>query len=190
MIRPCHLAMRVVCPLALLVCAQTAQAQSTAPPSPSTDARVVTPAAHSAVEVTPFFGLGSSTSTRTGAAVAFVWTPKLRVESELAFRGGGMLCSSVNFMYSLPRIHRVEPYVGAGVGLGHVESAYYSSALPPPGLIISRSIVPFVSAGGGFTVPVRDGIGYRLDFRWSNPQGEHPEAWRVYHGVTLGVGKK
>jgi hypothetical protein len=171
---------RVLCSLVALFGAQTAQAQTTEPPT-------VAASKQPAVEFTPFIGFGSETSSRGGGAIAFVLTPKVRVEAEVAIHSRSLLSSSVNLLYSLPRIRRVEPYIAAGVGLGENEIAFQAPSL---GLVIQQSVGLVVNAGAGFTVPIREGVGYRFDTRWSNPRGIHPEAWRVYHGVTLGMGGK
>src|SRR5262245_171509 len=87
------IAIRLTCALATLVCAQAVQAQSTEPP-PDT-------AAQPAVEITPFIALGSAGSPRAGGALAFVWTPKVRIELEAAYHPRALLSSSVNLVYSL-----------------------------------------------------------------------------------------
>ena len=168
------------CAFATLFCVQPAQAQSIEPP-PGEAAK------QPAVEVTPFVGLGSPGSARAGAAVAFVLTPKVRLESEVAYHPRALFSSSVNLLYSLPHVGAVEPYVTAGIGLCQNESAVQAPV--PGGLLIQRSVGLVVNAGTGFIVPVREGVGYRLDARWSNPLGIQPESWRIYHGATFGIGK-
>src|SRR5687767_14583493 len=153
---------QLTCALVTLFCAHAAQAQSTEP-------RPVAAAAQPAVEVTPFVGLGSSGSARAGGAVAFVWTPKVRLESEVAYHSRGLLSSSVNLVYSLPHLKAVEPYITGCIGLCQIESAVQAPA--PVGLLVQRSVALVVNAGTGFTVPVRDGVDYRFDARWSNPIG-------------------
>jgi len=180
MSRANRVVLQLMCALAMLFCAQAAQAQST---ESLPGAAVQQPA----VEVTPFVGLGSAGSARAGGAVAFVWTPKVRIESEVAYHSRGLLSSSVNLVYALPHLKAVEPYVTAGIGICQNETAL--QAPTPSGIIIQRSVGLVVNAGTGFTVPVREGLGYRFDARWSNPLGMQPETWRIYHGATFGIGK-
>jgi hypothetical protein len=175
-----RLVAHLLCLVVASFCAQTAQAQTIQPPT-------VAGSKQSGVEVTPFIGFGSPTSSRGGGAIAFTLAPKVRVEAEVALHSCSQLSSSVNLLYSLPRIRRVEPYIAAGVGLGQNEIAFQA---PSQRLVIQQSVGLVVNAGAGFTVPIREGVGYRFDTRWSMPRGIHPEAWRVYHGVTLGMGGK
>lgn len=180
MIRANFMVVQVTCALALLFSSEVL-AQSTGPLAGDA---VKQPA----VEVTPFIGLGSPGSARAGAAVAFVLTPKFRIESELAYASRALLSSSVNLVYLLPHVKAIEPYITAGIGLGQNETA--SQTPLSTALVIQRSVGLAVHAGAGFTVPVREGIGYRFDARWSNPLGVHPESWRIYQGATLGVGRR
>ena len=146
------------------------------------------PVKPSAVEVTPFIGMGSPGSARAGAAVSFPLTPKFHIESELAYASRGLLSSSVNLVSLLPHVKAVEPYLTAGIGLGQTEAAIHVPMTG--GFAIRSSIVPVINAGAGFKVPVSDSIGYRFDARWANPLGDAPESWRIYQGATLGVGRK
>lgn len=171
---------QMACAFATLLCVEAAQAQSTEPPPDGAGKQP-------AVEVTPFVGLGSPGSARAGGAVAFVLTPKVRLESEVAYHPRALFSSSVNLVYSLPHVGAVEPYVTAGIGLCQNESAVQAAV--PGGLLIQRSVGLVVNAGTGFTVPVRDAVSYRFDARWSNPIGIQPESWRIYHGATFGVGR-
>lgn len=180
MIRTKRVVVQLTCVLASLFCAQ-AQAQSIEPVTADTSKQPV-------VEVTPFIGMGSPGSARAGAAVAFVLAPKFRIESEVAYASRALLSSSVNLVYLLPHLKAVEPYLTTGIGVGQNETASLASL--SSAFVIQRSIVPVVNAGAGFTVPVRDNLGYRFDARWANPLGVAPESWRIYQGATLGVGRK
>jgi len=141
------------------------------------------------VEITPFVSMGSSFSSRIGAAIAFAWTSKLRVEAEIGLqRDSGALNSSVNLLYDLPQWGRINPYLAAGVGLEEFQAAvqYRDSDV-----IVTRQMALAVNAGGGIKVPVDDKWAYRTDMRWSAPIGQRaPESWRIYSGVTLGTGKR
>jgi hypothetical protein len=166
---------------AVLAGAQAGYAQSSEPRTPPTSMT-------STVEVTPFVGFGSAGASRVGSAVAFVWTPKIRLESEFAYHRDALFSTSLNLVYSLPRVMRVEPYVTGGLGVGQIETA--TQAPTPGGFLVQRSLALVLNAGTGLTVPVRERVGYRVDARWSNPLGIAPETWRIYQGATLGVGGK
>ncbi len=76
-------------------------------------------AVRSAVEVTPFVGIGSGSSARIGAAIRFEWTHRLGLELEMDYRRAEInaLSSSVNLLYDLPRLGRALPYLVGGVGV-------------------------------------------------------------------------
>lgn len=169
----------------LTVSVIVARALMVAPPEASAQPSETASRAH-AVEVTPFVSMGSEMSPRIGAAVAFAWTETLSGEIEVGYREGA-LSSSFNVLYSLPALKRVEPYLAAGVGLEQRESALVA---PGGTLIPQKRLAVVVNAGGGVKVPVTDRVGYRADARWSNAIGTQPEAWRIYHGMTLGVSGK
>jgi hypothetical protein len=100
--------------LSFAIAAPPALAQSTAEPaSPGSNGPHV--------EVTPFVSMGSVRSSRIGTAVTFPVTQTIAVETEVGYRRGegeiNALSSSVNLLYSLPRIGRVTPYLAAGAGL-------------------------------------------------------------------------
>lgn len=142
-------------------------------------------AVRSAVEVTPFVGIGSAASARIGAAIRFEWTHRLGLELEMDYRRAEInaLSSSVSLLYDLPRLGRTIPYLAGGVGVEQ-----YGTALVLPGLgVVTQSGLAFtVNAGGGVRVPVSENWGIRTDARWSNGIGSNaPERWRVYNGVTF-----
>ena len=162
---------RMACAFATLFCVQAAQAQSTEPPP---GGAVQQPA----VEVTPFVGLGSPGSARAGAAVAFVLTPKVRLESEVAYHPRGLFSSSVNLRYSLPHVGAVEPYVTAGIGICQNESAVQAPV--PGGFLIQRSEGLVVNAG-------TDSL-CRCAKAWaiaSTPGGRIPSASNRNHGASI-----
>ena len=168
------------CALATLCCAQAARAQS-ADPQPGAATQ------QPAVEVTPFVGWGSEGSARTGAAVAFALTPKVSLESEVAYHPRALFSSSVNIVYALPHLKAVEPYVTAGIGLGQFDSAI--QAPTPTGFLVQRSVGLVVNAGTGIR---RAGARKRrLSLRCPMVEslGIQPESFRIYHGATFGVGK-
>ena len=143
-----------------------------------------------AVEVTPFVALGSSLSSRVGAAVTFPVAGAVSIEAEVGYRRSEMnaLSASASLLYDLPRLGRVTPYLATGVGLEQ-----YGTALQLPGgnLATQPHTAFVVNAGGGLKVPVDSNWGLRTDARWFNGVGgQAAEHWRVYNGVTLRAGKK
>lgn len=161
------------------ICALTAGTSRQALAQSSDGTRPVHP-----VEVTSFVSMGSEMSSNIGAAVAFAWTEALSGEVEVGYREGA-LSTSLNVLYHLPAWKRLEPYVAAGAGL---EQRQTPLVLPDGGVVAQTRLAFVVNAGGGVKVPVTDAVGYRADARWSNAVGMQPEAWRLYNGMTLGVG--
>ena len=139
-----------------------------------------------AVTVTPYAAMGSEMASRVGAALAFAWTRNLSAEIEVGYRPGAM-SSSVNLLYDLPAIGRVTPYVAGGIGLEQRESLL---TVPWPGNAVQRRVNLTVNAGGGVKVPIAGRVGFRSDARWLNAVGDQPESWRLYNGLTFGVGKR
>ena len=143
-----------------------------------------------AVEVTPFVSMGSQRASRIGAAIAFAWTSAISLEAEMGYRHGEggihALDSSLSMLYHLPRVWRVTPYLAAGGGLAQ----YGSLTTAPNGVFFTQPRMTLtVNAGGGVKVPVTERVGFRSDARWvkgfGRGSGEH---WRVYNGMTVGVG--
>lgn len=143
-----------------------------------------------AVEVTPFVSLGSERASRIGAAISFAWTSAISLEAEMGYRRGESdmhaLDASLSLLYHLPRVWRVTPYLAAGGGLAQ----YGSIITAPNGAVFTQPRVALtVNAGGGVKVPVTDRVGFRSDARWVNGFGRGAgEHWRVYNGMTVGVG--
>jgi hypothetical protein len=142
------------------------------------------------VEVTPFVSLGSERAERIGAAIAFAWTNTISLEAEMGYRRGegGMhaLSSSLSMLYHLPQLWRVRPYLAAGAGL---EQYGLAVTTPQGGFFTLPRTGLTVNAGGGVKVPVTDRVGFRSDARWVNGFGRGAgEHWRVYNGMTVGVG--
>jgi hypothetical protein len=139
----------------------------------TTDKPGVGPAA---VTVTPFVSLGSTFSSRVGAAILFPWTDTMGLEAEVGYRREELnaLSAHLSVIQDLPRLGRVTPYLAAGIGLEQ-----YGTAVPQPNntlATLARTAVS-VNAGGGIKVPV--------DARWFNGLGRLAgEHWRVFNGVT------
>lgn len=174
----------VVCAAVLAVAFAAAPAYAQSPDDDSVS--------RPAVEVTPFVSLGSERASRIGAAIAFAWTSRISLEAEMGYRRGEgdmpALDSSLSMLYHLPRLWRVTPYLAAGGGLAQ----YGSLITAPNGAVFAQpSVTLTVNAGGGVKVPVTDRVGFRSDTRWvkgfGRGSGEH---WRVYHGMTVGVGAR
>lgn len=162
---------------ALVLALTPAYAQSAATPR----------AADAAVEVTPYVSLGSPQSSRFGSAVSFDLTDTVSLEGEVGYRAGNahLLSTNVSMLYHLPEIGRVRPYLAGGIGLE--EHLYAESS--PAGPVPQRKAGLAVNAGGGLKIPVDDRWGVRTDARWFNGIGRTaPERWRVYNGVTFGMG--
>lgn len=137
-----------------------------------------------AAEVTPFVSMGSDMSSRIGAAVAFAWTEALSGEIEVGYREGAV-STSFSVLYHLPSLGRARPYLAAGAGLEQLDAPVF---VPGGGVASRKRAALVVNAGGGVKVPVTETVGYRADARWSNAVGRQPEKWRLYNGVTVGVG--
>jgi hypothetical protein len=170
---------------ALTVAASPALAQGESDPPPQSSKG-------SLVEVTPFLSMGSPLSSRIGTAINFPVTSNLSVEAELGYRRGegdiNALSSSMNLLYTLPRLGRIAPYLAAGAGLEEYGSPF---VLPGRSEVLTQSRMAFaVNAGGGLKVPVDDKWALRADARWFKPFGRNSsEHWRVYQGASFNVGK-
>src|SRR5688572_29067439 len=145
------------------------------------------------VEVTPYVALGSAGASPVGAVVSFPVTSKLSVESEVAYRRGEgnihALSSSVNLLYSLPRLGRATPYVVGGVGLAQYGAPVFASSGPPIGT--ESRVALTVNAGGGLKVPMTEKVDLRTDARWFKSFGRQgSEQFRVAQGVSFDVGKR
>ncbi|HEX2446384.1 MAG TPA: hypothetical protein VHJ77_20710 [Vicinamibacterales bacterium] len=178
-------ASRIVLMLSFAIAAPPALAQSTAEPaSPGSNGPHV--------EVTPFVSMGSVRSSRIGTAVTFPVTQTIAVETEVGYRRGegeiNALSSSVNLLYSLPRIGRVTPYLAAGAGLEEQGEPLFQ----PDGRVAVQSKLQLaLNAGGGLKIPVDDRWSLRTDARWFWTTGRYPaEHYRVYQGASLGVGPR
>jgi hypothetical protein len=140
------------------------------------------------VEITPYVSLGPSASSGMGVAVRWPLAANFSVELDTGHRRAEVngLSSSVSLLYDLPRMGRLIPYVAGGVG---VEQYGFVTETAEHRLIIQGATALTVNAGGGLRVPVDHNWGVRTDARWSNGVGRTaPERWRVYNGVTFGVG--
>jgi opacity protein-like surface antigen len=145
------------------------------------------------VEVTPYVALGSAGASPVGAAVTFPITPKLSVETDVAYRRGEgdihALSSSVSLLYSLPRIGQATPYVAGGVGLAQYGAPVFSSNGPPIGT--ESRVALTVNAGGGLKMPVNDSLDLRTDARWFKSFGRQgSEQFRLAQGISFDVGKR
>jgi opacity protein-like surface antigen len=173
----------LVCSLAMA--AAPALAQPTADPTPL-------PSNGAVVEVTPFVSMGTTRSSRIGTALTFPVTQTIAVETEVGYRRGegdiNALSSSVNLLYSLPRIGRVAPYLAAGAGL----EEQGEPLVQPDGRVATQSKLQLaLNAGGGLKVPVDDRWSLRTDARWFWTTGRYPaEHFRVYQGASIGVGSR
>jgi hypothetical protein len=175
------LGQHAVLALTFMAVASPALAQgSTEPPPASSTA--------SAVDITPFVSLGSTTSSRIGAAIRFALTPTLSLEAETGYRRGeiGALSAHLSLLYNLPRVGRLRPYLAGGLGIEQ-----YGTALEQPGFgVVTQQRLAFaINAGGGLEVPVSQQWGMRTDARWFNGLGRFdPEHWRLFNGVTFRSG--
>jgi opacity protein-like surface antigen len=180
--KPRRLCQTSFCFLALTVTAATARAQST-------DAALQA-ATRRPVEISTFVSQGSTVSSKIGAAINFAWTSRASVEAEIGYRSSEIdaLSSSVNLVYTLPRLGRVVPYLAAGAGL----EKYATASTGPNNTIIAQSNTAFaINAGGGVKVPVTENWAFRTDARWFRGFGRNAqEHWRVYNGVTVGTGQR
>jgi hypothetical protein len=146
----------------------------------------------SRVEVTPFVSMGSARSSRIGTAITFPVTPTISIETEVGFRRGegdiDALSSSVNLLYSLPRIGRVAPYLAAGAGLEEQGELLFQ---PNGRVAVQPKLQLALNAGGGLKVPVNDRWSLRTDARWFMTTGRYSaEHFRVYQGASIGVGSR
>jgi hypothetical protein len=147
----------------------------------------------SPVEVTPYVAFGSAGVSPIGTTVTFPVTPKLSVETDVAYRRGeghlNALSSSASLLYWLPRVSQAMPYVAGGVGLAQYGAPVFSSDGPPIGT--ERRLAMTVNAGGGLKVPMSSKLAWRTDARWSKSLGRQgSEQFRVAQGISLGVGKR
>lgn len=149
--------------------------------------------ASAGVEVTPFFSIDSRGSVPVGAAISFPLGSTFRIEAEAGYRRGeGNLhapSSSVNLLYSLPRLGRTTPYLATGAGL-----ALYGAPIVFAGgsLLGTEPRIAFeVNAGGGLKVPVTNTWQMRTDARWFKSYGRSAaEHWRVSQGLSFDVGQR
>src|SRR5262245_24278511 len=86
------------------------------------------------VEITSFASYGSPGASRFGGAISFAWTSNTSVEFEIGYRQSDInaLSSNVSFVYTLPRLGRVIPYVAGGAGLGEYASFIAVPYSPTP----------------------------------------------------------
>jgi hypothetical protein len=179
--RPRPLCQTILCLLVVTFTAATARAQSG--PGAAGQAETTHP-----VEISTFVALGSPTSSKVGAAIAFAWTSNTSMEVEVGYQRGdiGTLNASVNLLYTLPRIGRVVPYVAGGAGL-----AKSNLVITGPNNVVftSSEYALAINAGGGVKVPVDETWGFRTDARWFQGFGRTGQHWRVSNGVTFGTGK-
>lgn len=143
-----------------------------------------------AVEITPYVSLGSSTSSGMGVAVRWPVGAKFSIEIDTGQRRAELngLSASVNLLYDLPRMGLLIPYVAGGVG---VEQYGFATHSAEHGLVEQAATAFIVNAGGGLRVPVNHNWGVRTDARWSNGVGRTaPERWRLFNGVTFGRGAR
>jgi hypothetical protein len=142
------------------------------------------------ISVTPFVSIGSSASSRVGAAVTFPWKRNFSLEAEIGYRRAEInaLSAHLNLLYDLPAVGRVTPYLATGLGLEQYGTA---ETLPAGGFATQARTAVFVNAGGGIKVPVDNNWGLRTDARWFNGIGRDAgEHWRVYNGVTWLTGRR
>ena len=146
------------------------------------------------VEVTPYVALGTPGAAPVGTAVTFPITPKLSVETDVAYRRGegniNALSSDASLLLFLPRLGKSTPYVVGGIGLAQYGAPVFSAAGGPP--IGTQSRVAFrVNAGGGLKTPLNDRLDLRTDARWYKSFGkEGSEQFHVAQGVGFNLGKR
>lgn len=159
------------------------------PGSAQTPATADTPPAAPRVSATPFVSMGSDFASRIGASIAFDVTPAAAIETEVGYRRHETSAwhASVNLLYELPAARRIRPYLAAGVGL---EQFDVPLQVPVFGVIRQAKVGMSTSVGGGVKVSISDGWDYRTDARWLNPWGTSPEGWRIYQGVSIGLGSR
>jgi hypothetical protein len=166
----------IVSALASLSATQSARAQNAEP-------------VRHPVEITPFASLDSSFSVRTGAAINFAWTPKIKIESEIEIDGSNdAFATSVAALYSMPHTVRVVPYLAAGLGL---EQYAFLVTLPLGTGVPVLRLSPTVNLGAGLNVPIGANWSLRSDVRWIGSVGERaPDHVRVFGGITFGAGRR
>jgi hypothetical protein len=164
-----------------LVCAMLAVVTSARAQESSAQAK-----SHAAPEITPYVFLGSLASSGVGAAVRWPLPGRFSVELEANYRRSAVSPANFNlsFLFDLPEVARVTPYVAGGVGLDQ----YAFADLSPAGNVIKQVGTAFsVNAGGGVRIRGDENWGIRADARWFNGLAERaPERWRLYNGVTFG----
>jgi hypothetical protein len=134
--------------------------------------------------ITPFFALGDDLAPGGGGAFTFDLTRQLGLEAEASL-GTDAARSSLSLLYRFPQWGRWTIYAAGGGGVQRDEDP---DALDPIPLPTQKKTEFAVNIGAGVTVPVSERWAYRADFRWYNPKAEWPESWRVFSGVTFGVG--
>ena len=91
------------------------------------------------VAITPYVALGTAGALPVGASLTFPLTPKLSLETDLAYRRGegdiNALSSSVGLMWFLPRVGRTTPYLAGGVGLAQYGAPVLAVTGPPIGTV-------------------------------------------------------
>jgi opacity protein-like surface antigen len=164
-------------------------------------------AATHVIEVTPFISRDSTFAWRLGAAISFSWTSKLSVETEINSSTGinraqaDEVGASANVLYSPRPMGRLIPYVAGGAGLEQYGRSHLCAdcvdAVAPFVPIKQLSRTAALNAGTGVKIQITENMRLRTDARWFNglgrdtPHGFWRDArqhWRIYTGVTFGVG--
>lgn len=143
-------------------------------------------------QVTPYVAIGTANAAPVGVAVTTPLSATTVAESDIGYgRGAGhlhTLTSNVSLLHYLPQIGRVTPYVAAGVGLTQYGAPVLAQSGPPVGT--EKRLAFTVNAGGGFMVPVRDGLSWRTDARYIDSLGQGADQFRVAQGLSFGIGKR
>ena len=147
----------------------------------------------SAVEVTPYVGIGTAGASPVGTAVTFPITSTLSVETDVAYRRGEgnirAFSTNASLLYALPRVGQSRPYIAAGVGLAQYGAPVFTSNGPPIGAVSSLAMT--VNAGGGVKTPLNDKLDLRTDARWTKSFGRYgADQFRVAQGLSFDVGKR
>lgn len=150
----------------------------------------------STVEATPYIAIGSGGAPPVGAAVVLPVTSALSIEVDVARRRGegdiNALSTNASLLWSLPRIGRSTPFVGAGIGLAQYGAPVLSSGGSPIGT--QSRLAPTINIGGGMKMPLNENISLRTDARWfklfGTPPGQGSEQFRVAQGVSLSLGRR
>lgn len=160
-----------------------------APAAAQTEAAATRAADRGTVRVTPFVSIGSPSSERIGAAVAWPLGPTTSVEAEAGYRSGivGGPRFSLGLVQDLPQLGRVTPYLAGGIGVEEVTTAASSGSGP---VTVARRTAFAINAGGGVRVPVVKDWDVRTDARWVNALGQQGERWRVYNGLSIGMPRR